>query len=71
MAIGYWSWSKAVFYRLLILVASNALLKLTGTHLVIQPLLWALLKGVVSGVFVSLLMPWVFSRLRLVPAHPQ
>lgn len=49
-------------------LGEQKLLKFTGTHLVLPPLLWALTKGVVSGAFVSLLMPWVFVRLRLVPA---
>jgi membrane-associated phospholipid phosphatase len=48
-------------------LGEQKLLKLTGTHLTLQALLWALLKGVVSGVFVSLLMPWVFCQLRLAP----
>ena len=46
-------------------------LKLFGTHVVLQPLLWALLKGVVSGVFVSLLMPWLFCRLKLAPGKQE
>ena len=49
-------------------LGEQKLLKFTGAHLVLPPLLWALAKGLVSGAFVSLLMPWVFVRLRLVPA---
>lgn len=49
-------------------LGEQKLLKFTGTHLALPPLLWALAKGVVSGVFVSLLMPWIFFRLRLVQA---
>jgi glycerophosphoryl diester phosphodiesterase len=52
-------------------LGEQKLLKLTGTHLVLQPQLWALLKGVVSGVFVSLLMPWLFCQLGLAPGKHQ
>ena len=49
-------------------LGEQKLLKFTGAHLALPSLLWALAKGVVSGAFVSLLMPWVFVGLRLVPA---
>ena len=51
-------------------LGEQKLLKLTGSHLILQPHLWALLKGMVSGVFVSLLMPWFFYRLKLAPGKP-
>lgn len=44
-------------------LGEQKLLKLIGTQMAIQPLLWALVKGLVSGAFVSLLMPWVLHRL--------
>ncbi len=50
-------------------LGEQKLLKFTGAHLPMQPMLWALVKGVVSGVFVSLLMPWLVCRLRLAPRH--
>ncbi len=47
-------------------------LKFAAPYWPLNPMLWALTKGVVSGVFVSLLMPWLFLRLRLAtrPVHP-
>ena len=46
------------------------LLKLLGNSVAMQPMLWALTKGLVSGAFVSLLMPLVFAKLRLAPSSP-
>lgn len=40
-------------------------LKWAAPRLPIDPMLWALTKGLVSGVFVSLLMPWIFLSIRL------
>lgn len=49
-------------------LGEQKLLKFTGTHLPMQAQVWALAKGVVSGVFVSLLVPWLVCRLRLAPS---
>ena len=46
------------------------LLKLLGNSVAMQPMLWALTKGLVSGALVSLLMPSVFAKLRLAPSSP-
>jgi hypothetical protein len=35
-----------------------------------DPMLWALIKGLVGGIFVSLLMPMLFVRLRLALPSP-
>lgn len=51
-------------------LGEQKLLTFAGTHLAMHPQLWALVKGLVSGVFVSLLMPWVFCKLRLAPSSP-
>ena len=62
-------WQKLVVAAVgtMCFMGEQKLLKFTGTHLALQPALWALVKGMVSGLFVSLLMPWFFGRLRLVP----
>lgn len=49
-------------------LGEQKLLKLFGTHVVLPPMLWALTKGVVSGVFVSLLIPLLVCRVRLAPS---
>lgn len=43
-------------------------LKFVAPYWPLDPMLWAFTKGVVSGLFVSLLMPWLVLRLRLSPA---
>lgn len=48
-------------------MGEQKLLKVIGIHFPIDPVVWAFAKGLVSGLFVSLLMPWVFYRLRLAP----
>ncbi|MES2947568.1 MAG: phosphatase PAP2 family protein [Pseudomonadota bacterium] len=45
-------------------VGEQKLLKLLAVHMPMEPVLWALIKGLLGGAFVSLLMPWVFSQLR-------
>lgn len=70
----------AIWQKLLVAAVGTAcfmgeqkLLKFAGVHfmqLALDPAVWALAKGVVSGLFVSLLMPWLFGRLRLVPTRP-
>lgn len=44
-------------------------LKWLGTQLGLQPLLWQGLRGVLMGLFVALLMPWLLVRLRLLGAR--
>lgn len=54
-------------------LGEQKLLKLLAPYWPMDPVLWALTKGLVSGVFVSLLMPWILVRLRLAracPSHP-
>ncbi len=51
-------------------VAEQKLLKLTGAQLNLQPMVWSLVKGLVSGAVVSLLMPWIFVRTRLAQGMP-
>lgn len=48
-------------------------LKFVAPHWPLDPMLWALTKGLVSGLFVSLLMPCLMVRLGLstVPVHPR
>lgn len=46
-------------------MAEQMLLKLVAAHLQCSPMLWALIKGLANGSFVSLLMPWVFLRMHL------
>lgn len=55
-------------------LGEQKLLKFSAPHWPLDPMLWAFTKGVVSGVFVSLLMPWLVLRLRLSHApvdHPR
>jgi glycerophosphoryl diester phosphodiesterase len=51
-------------------MGEQKLLKLLGSSVAMQPILWALTKGLVSGAFVSLLMPLVFAKLRLATSSP-
>ena len=51
-------------------IGEQKLLKLIATVAPIDPVLWALVKGLVGGVFVSLLMPALFVRLRLALPSP-
>ena len=49
-------------------------LRFVAPHWPLDPVLWAMTKGVVSGAFVSLLMPWLVLRLGLSHAqvnHPR
>lgn len=43
------------------------LLKTLGLHLQWEPTLWSATKGVVSGAFVALFVPWVLRAVRLAP----
>lgn len=52
-------------------MGEQKLLKWTGVHLAMPPMLWALLKGLIGGGFVSLLMPWLLHSLKLTPHLPQ
>lgn len=52
------------------LMGEQKLLKVIGVNFPIDPLVWASMKGLVSGLFVSLLMPWVFYRLGLASLGP-
>ena len=45
------------------------LLKTLGLQLQWEPTLWSASKGVVSGAFVALFVPWVLRTVRLAPAH--
>jgi len=47
------------------LLAEQRLLKWAGLQLNLLPMLWSLIKGLVSGAVVSLLMPWIFVRTGL------
>lgn len=47
------------------------LLKLLGAQLALEPLYWHGLRGVLMGLFVALLMPWLLVKLRLLTAQPQ
>ena len=55
-------------------IGEQKLLKLMATMVPIDPMLWSLVKGLVGGVFVSLMMPYVFVRAGLAlpcpPARP-
>jgi membrane-associated phospholipid phosphatase len=51
-------------------MGEQKLLKLLGSSVAMQPILWAPTKGLVSGAFVSLLMPLVFAKLRLATSSP-
>lgn len=52
-------------------IGEQKLLKALGTGSTLDPMQWSLIQGVVSGLFVSLLMPWVFTRAGLAgKAHP-
>lgn len=46
----------------------QSLLKKVGLALDLQPLLWQSLRGLLMGLFIAALMPWVLVRLRLLPA---
>lgn len=46
-------------------MGEQKLLKLAGTQLSLDPALWALIKGLVNGAFVSLVIPWGALRLGL------
>jgi membrane-associated phospholipid phosphatase len=46
-------------------MGEQKMLKLIAASIPIDPVLWALGKGLVSGVFVSLLMPWIIMQLTL------
>ena len=46
-------------------IAEQKILKLIATVAPVDPMLWSLVKGLIGGLFVSLLMPWLFVRLRL------
>lgn len=50
----------AVFFA-----GEQAVLKFFAVKLALDPMLWALVKGMVSAAFVSLLMPWLFVRFGL------
>jgi hypothetical protein len=41
------------------------MLKAVGTALPINAIVWSLVKGVTSGLFISLAMPWLFCKARL------
>lgn len=45
------------------------LLKILGLQLQWDPTLWSACKGVVSGAFVALIVPWVLHALHLTPAR--
>ena len=45
----------------------ESLLKKVGLALDLQPLLWQSLRGLLMGLFIAALMPWVLVRLRLLP----
>jgi len=53
-------------------MGEQKMLKLIAAYFPVDPMLWALTKGLVSGLFVSLLMLWIILRLRLAtaPATP-
>jgi len=46
-------------------MGEQKMLKLIAAYIPIDPVLWALSKGLISGVFVSLLMPWIIVQLTL------
>ena len=46
----------------------QSLLKQFGLALALDPLLWQSLRGLVMGLFIAALMPWLLVRLRLLPA---
>ncbi|APW42663.1 phosphatase PAP2 family protein [Rhodoferax saidenbachensis] len=54
----------------LIFVGEQRLLKVAGTHWAWDPMVWSLVKGLISGTVVSLLIPWLMVRIRLAPARP-
>jgi len=47
-------------------VALQKILKVLGTSLNMPPFVWEAAKGLVSGVFIALPMPWLLAKLRLV-----
>lgn len=52
-------------------IAEQKLLKMLGASTPMDPMQWSLMKGLVSGIFVSLLMPAIFVRMGLAGrAHP-
>ena len=46
----------------------QVLLKKVEAVLGLEPLLWQSLRGVLMGLFIALLMPWLLVRMRLLPA---
>jgi glycerophosphoryl diester phosphodiesterase len=46
----------------------QSLLKQFGLVLALDPLLWQSLRGLVMGLFIAALMPWLLVRMRLLPA---
>jgi membrane-associated phospholipid phosphatase len=61
------------FFGVACFFGEQKFLKFAAPHWPLDPMLWALAKGVVSGLFVSLLMPWLMLRIRLsnAPVHPR
>ena len=48
-------------------LAEQKILKWVGAHQVFEPVVWALLKGLINGTCVSLLIPWLMRNLHLTP----
>lgn len=48
-------------------LAEQKILKWVGAHQVFEPVVWALLKGLINGTCVSLLIPWLMHNLHLTP----
>jgi glycerophosphoryl diester phosphodiesterase len=46
----------------------QSLLKQFGLVLALDPLVWQSLRGLVMGLFIAALMPWLLVRMRLLPA---
>lgn len=51
-------------------MAEQKALKWLGHQLTLEPMVWALTKGLVNGVFVALAIPWGVQRLYLTPSLP-
>ncbi|MNZ61468.1 hypothetical protein D3C78_795660 [compost metagenome] len=44
-------------------------LKAVGAQLPLEPMYWQALRGLSMGLFITLLMPWVLVKLRLLSRH--
>ncbi|UVE18328.1 phosphatase PAP2 family protein [Pseudomonas sp. LS44] len=68
-AVALWRCVLAGVLGALGFVLLQKLLKFVGANVALEPLYWQMLRGLAMGLFVTLLMPWLLVKVRLLPAR--